>query len=84
MNADFVKLLNEFNPDLEIRENYSGRSMYGKTTHAIVCDCQSEILSTLADMFDRFDKDDEEFQICLEGLSQGWTVDSMGLQKVFY
>ena len=30
--------------EIEIRDNYSGRCMYGKTTHAVVVDSETKLL----------------------------------------
>ncbi len=41
--AEFIKEACDHRMEVEIRENYSGRSMYSKTTHAVIVPSVAEM-----------------------------------------
>ena len=70
--------------DGEVREDYSGRGMFGKTTAGVICDNPMDILkgvlsdpSYVADVME-----DQEIAVH-QHLSQ-FQTDSMGLQTIVY
>lgn len=64
--------------DLECRDNYSGRGMYGKTCYGIVTDNIFYVVTTLCDMIR-----DEGYESAT-GIIGEVRTDSMGLDKIVY
>jgi hypothetical protein len=82
-----VEMMNECGHDAEVYENYSGRSMYGKTTTGIVSDAAGPVISyfiiTAAleiyeDELENYQIMDEVFEIIPK------RYDSMGLSTIYY
>jgi len=66
---------------LDLREDYGGRGMDGKTTHAVVGTTQSILVAAASAARDLEDESRmEEFMDALESLR----IDAMGTEKVFY
>lgn len=71
--------------DLRLRDDYSGRGMFGEKTHAIVCDRLNEFLVALATTAGELglagkDEDLEQITLACQDLRQ----DQMGLGIVLY
>lgn len=65
----------------EIRDDYSGRGMYGKQTFGVVFDSQADFHKALVDAaYIAGEQDDDDMRQELTGL----TLDSMGLGIVVY
>jgi len=84
--------------ETDLRDDYSGRGMYGRMTHGVVCKTSMPELKEMllddfiedkgydGDDFDRDDYTDEELQELVE--EEDWypslRSDSMGLSIIFY
>lgn len=64
--------------ELEFREDYSGRGMYGRTCIGIVCD---DTLGTLMQLVDAIR---DELDISLYDVLGSPKMDSMGLSSILY
>jgi len=73
----------ELGYDTDIREDYSGRWMFGKTTHAIVVDTQSNFVGAVAFVAVNMDNDTEESDDFIEDM-QNIHFDSMGISIIAY
>ena len=62
----------------ELRDDYSGRRMYGDTCVGIVCDYPLEVLVELCQYL--ADNDIDDFHEYLSGVRQ----DSMGMENIIY
>lgn len=64
-----------------VRENYSGRSMYGETTTAVIFEDEHDFFLTLGDILERADKDEcEEIADAVRHMK----TDNMGKQIIYY
>ena len=75
--GEIIRELCEDN-DLECRDNYSGRGMYGRTCYGIVTDNIFYVVITLCDMIR-----DEGYESAADIIGEVRT-DSMGLDKIVY
>ena len=66
--------------ELEVRKDYSGREIYGKTT-AGVTGTQEDFNNAIADLLEA---GDEEDQIIVASALRNMKTDSMGLDVIFY
>lgn len=68
--------------DAELRSDYLGRGMYGKSTHGIVTECEiGEIMAAVINNADIFVEDEEPiFGKFIELIRS----DSMGLSNILY
>lgn len=66
-----------------IRENYSGRGMYGKKTTAIVCNDLMTVMAAIACEIETVDMNEYWEDVELSDIRHLQT-DSMGLSIVFY
>ncbi len=86
MYLDTANVLKEIIEDLgeecTVREDYSGRGMYGKETSAIVIDNQNLITMALARKIHSKEEIDSTFIDAMEELQHGFDVDNMGKDKV--
>lgn len=79
MRSEAAQLFADYNDDLVVRNNYSGRCMYGETTTAVVG--TGDLYSVIADIIEDADDDSlTELAIALRGLR----TDSMGRGQVWY
>ena len=84
--------MTEENHDIELRENYSGRGMYSKTTMAVIGDTEAlaEFESTLAlltvtdDLYDTIPVSGMTVLEALTDMADIRHTDNMGLDKVVY
>ena len=77
-----VELVNEAGYDAELREDYSGRFMYGKTTAGIVMDSLGTLLTVVLTAA-------MEYPEAFDGLDaevpyNGFRTDSMGMDMIIY
>lgn len=75
--------------DGDLRDNYSGRSMYNRTCLAVVVSGVDDLVRWMFGVANAADGEDaevaEQLQEALEAMTSGGTRhDSMGLQQVFY
>jgi hypothetical protein len=81
--------------ECDIRDDYSGRGMYGKTTYAVVIDSQVQLLTDILQYFadslsDVMEDDDGTTAgyVCYNGKEipnpMNFSVDNMGLRVVIY
>ena|SRR5687768_9930619 len=75
--------------DGELREQYSGRSMYSRTCLAIVVDGIDDLIRWMFGVANAADGEEpevaEQLQEAVETMTNGGTRhDNMGLQQVFY
>ena len=86
MELKLAELLTEFCEDIDggecaVRENYSGRNMFGKATTGIVTNLQPvQILGIVLDNIDEIREKMEDLDIGVGNLKQ----DSMGLSLIIY
>ena len=69
--------------DIDIREEYSGRGMFGETTSGIVIESESEFVSAIGQWLR--DMEDDEIETAKNIgriLADGYSVDSMGRSKI--
>lgn len=81
MEAKFAELLVEYGNDLELREDYSGRGMYGRSTSGVV-GSMNDLLYAIGEILEYGDED--EIEIVREGCRDGVRTDSMGLSMIIY
>ncbi|MGR3218479.1 MAG: hypothetical protein ACUZ8H_01495 [Candidatus Anammoxibacter sp.] len=82
MTLDAAQIIDQYSMnDVEIREDYSGRAMYGGVTDAIVMESVSEFYGSLGRVMMNGNEDDR--RIVGEFL-QNIRQDSMGLSVIFY
>jgi hypothetical protein len=84
--AKFLETINSEmgNQDLDIRENYSGRGMYGRETAGVVVDSQTQLLADVLNYFvnrnpvalSEESEESEEFP--------NFRVDNMGHSVILY
>jgi len=82
--AEFIaEAMGEIGEECEIREEYSGRGMMGKTTYGLVVDNVANIIpaviSAAWELGIQSEHIPEEFHSC-----RGYSIDSMGLQTIIY
>lgn len=82
MDIDVAKELVDWNPDLQLREDYSGRAMYGRQTAAIVADSDHEFYEAVdAINQERVNNDGYDAElISVANIRK----DNMGLSFVYY
>lgn len=87
MKVETAKKLSEFDSDIEVYQDYSGRGMYGSTTTGVVCYSERVLFNALAFYFENLDHSDQdeidEFQNTLDDL-KSLRTDSMGMRTIFY
>lgn len=81
MKAEFAELLAEYNSDLNLRESYSGRGMYGRSTAGVVGSI-NDVFEAIGEILEYGDED--EIEIVREGCRDGVRTDSMGLSSIIY
>lgn len=81
MKLEFAELLVDYNSDLELRDDYSGRGMCGNSTAGVV-GSMNDVLQAIGDAIEYGDED--ELQIIQEGCQAGVRTDSMGLSMIIY
>ena len=81
MELKLAELLESRNYAIEIREDYSGRGMYGKSTAGIVCD-ESDMFEALAEIMESGDKEEREY--VAKDIRYGFRTDSMGYSTIYY
>lgn len=79
MTQEAAKAIHENGDDLNFRDNYSGRGMYGKTTHAISGD-PGEIETAKA----RALRDESVPEEVKDEIEKGFASDNMGLGMIIY
>jgi hemerythrin-like domain-containing protein len=84
MNKNVAEYLKDFNPEIRLHEEYSGRGMFGQSTYAVSGDW-GEIMDTFAGSIEEIynDNDDEMLKWILESLSR-LRFDNLGLRYIFY
>lgn len=69
----------------ELRENYSGRGMYGKETCGVVFDSERDFFHTLADMVkDGMEDNSADIMELLPEALKNLQTDSMGKSIIYY
>lgn len=81
MELKLAEILAEHNFDIQVREDYSGRGMYGKTTTGVVCD-DSEIFEAIASIMTECNEDEREY--VANQIRYGFRTDSMGYNTIYY
>ena len=93
-----VEVVEQSGYDCDIREDYSGRGMYGRTTYGVVCKVgPREVKDLLVEHFieeremddDDFDRDDYDEEELYEEMSEhelfpSLRSDTMGLSVIYY
>ena len=64
-------------------DDYSGRGMYGETTHAVVCNSLTQVISSIINNAEIFVQDECEYQIPLFKVGS-FRWDSFGKGVVIY
>ena len=88
--ADFLVMVTEHcgNQEANLRENYSGRGMYGRECCAIVVNNQMQLVSDLIQFMGDNVVDDNPFGLAWEGGNipdiDSLRIDSMGRGVVIY
>jgi hypothetical protein len=82
MKLEFAELLGNVNYNIDVREDYSGRGMYGRTTAGVVVEDLSEFLSAVGEAIEYGDED--EIAMIAEELQKGVSTDSMGRSMIIY
>ena len=89
--ADFLVMVCEHcgNQEADLRENYSGRGMYGRECYAIVVDNQMQLVSDLIQfMGDNVHGDEDKGEMIWDGGEipdiDSLRIDSMGRGVVIY
>lgn len=70
--------------EIELREIYSGRGMYGDTTSGVVVDSMTDFLSGLGDWLDTMHEDDFDTAKKLGEAIRNVRTDSMGKSIIIY
>lgn len=78
MTKEAAEIITEFGG--ELREDYSGRGMYGKTTAAVVFDGEQEFYSAIAEVMECDIEDRETVANALRNIR----TDNMGKGMIFY
>ena len=78
-----VKFSDELDFEVELRSDYSGRSMYGRTTHAIVTDNQPNFIAAVAAAYSELEPGSEEASDFVEDCKT-FRFDQMGKGIVVY
>lgn len=82
MDKKAAEILADYNYELEVYEDYSGRGMYGSTTTGIV-GSQSDLFSAIGEVM--MSGDEEDIEIVGTALREDTIrTDSMGMQTIFY
>lgn len=83
MKIEAANIIAEFNG--EVREDYSGRGMFGKQTAGIVVDSLQDFFSAIADIMQECisDQDMESGDLVIEAL-RNIKSDNMGNGYIFY
>jgi hypothetical protein len=81
MELKLAELLEMHSCEIEVREDYSGRGMYGKSTAAIVCD-ESNMFEAIAGIMESGDEEEREY--VADNIRYGFKTDSMGYSTVYY
>ncbi len=86
--ADFLVKATEHcgSQEIDIRNEYSGRGMYGRSTFAVVVDNESELLLNVIQYIKEKDETTERFVETLPDVSNVGTLrtDGMGRKVVIY
>lgn len=80
------ELIDNMGKEARVREEYSGRGMYGKTTSGIVVEDPMIIAQAMANFAmeaDGLELDDEDHQF-LNDITRGFRTDSMGYDTIVY
>jgi len=81
MRQEAAELIAAEDYDLEVRDDYSGRGMYGEATSAVVASDPSCMFRALAEIMENGDDEDRaEVAEAIRGLRS----DSMGRGVVYY
>lgn len=81
MELKLAEILANYNYNIEVREEYSGRGMYGKTTAGVVCD-DCDLFEALSSIMEDNDEDLREY--VADNIRNGFAQDSMGFNKIYY
>ena len=99
MTEEMANAFDEFSPDeIEIRDDYSGRAMYGELTHAVCFESAGDFQQALAAVALAIGSDMgevegtgvvspvylDQLQRLADELRKGFQIDSMGLGIVVY
>ena len=74
---------NELGFEVEVRDEYSGRGMFGETAHAIVMNDENDFYVAAISVAFKIDNDTEESDDFIQDM-QDITFDSMGSSIVAY
>jgi hypothetical protein len=77
--VDLSQSLDLDGAELKLREDYSGRGMYGRSTGGIICDSTGAFIQAVA-AYAQENPDDDDLVPELRNIRQ----DSMGRQIIFY
>lgn len=78
MTQEAAEIICEFGG--EVREGYSGRGMYGKTTTGIVFDSEGDFFEAIGEVMECDIEDREEVAKAMRNLK----TDSMGTGVIYY
>lgn len=71
--------------DIDVREKYSGRCMFGESTSGIIVESESEFVSAIGEWLR--DMEDDEIETAKNIgriLADGYSTDSMGSKIIIY
>lgn len=92
MDAKIAAMLEQANPELRMRTDYSGRGMYGKTTAGVACDSWNDVLCAVGNILQEVVNDihqecfeeHEEMEQLATALQEGFHSDQMGRGIIIY
>ena len=71
--------------EIELREDYSGRGMFGKTTAAVIVEYESAITEAIGSfLVDASEDDIEEINELGALMEKGYRTDSLGMRTIIY
>ena len=80
MKKEVAELLEYNNYDIEVRDDYSGRGMYGQETYGVVCS-QDDYNQAVAEVMRSGTEQEREL---LADALLNMRTDSMGMDMIFY
>lgn len=78
MDAEFAELMAKYNG--ELRENYSGRSMYGSQTTGVTFESVSDAIQAAAMAGSNLDSEG----LSIDDIPMRFSIDNMGLDIIIY
>jgi hypothetical protein len=83
MDIRIAEIIENYGCDIEIRDDYSGRGMFGRTTVAVVCSFP-DFIYALKNACLSVEEGDEDYELLRSFNVSNLSMDSMGYESVFY